>query len=378
MTIRLITVLRAGLTRLRRSTTRWWEWCPPEITAAGMADFWLPAQPATATSPDAPIEERHGHPVRRIPPPEDPMTQTTEEAARLSLKDLPDDRIFDAITLHSGGGELLRVEYMPVSLDGGALVARLEFSDGSRAVLKAARRGGRAGEQMQREIWARTHGISVPGPPLLWAGTVDQFHMLLTRYVNDFYRNSPSLTSGSPDLPAVLDGLAAFENRRTADSVPGGAPLFEEDLVPVVQDAYSVLDTLPDLDRDVWMSALHRVDFHAVAGTTLLHGALVPRHLLVAPGNPLVIADWAGAAYGRAWADLVPFGVHLVCAGWLPDAAEELLQRTFPCWRQAPHGAVTGLIAAWTLHQALLASHTPPTALQSAGLAWVSHRLRPV
>jgi hypothetical protein len=66
-------------------------------------------------------------------------------------------------------------------------------------------------------------------------------------------------------------------------------------------------------------------------------------------------------------------------AGWTPDKLEELFTESFPCWRQAPYGAVTGLIAAWTLHRVLVASRTPrPTrtpSLRAAGLAWVKHRL---
>ncbi|MEV4079138.1 hypothetical protein AB0J43_02445 [Nonomuraea fuscirosea] len=305
---------------------------------------------------------------------------------RLTLEDLPGP-VLETISWRCG--ELLNISpYLPASPDGSALLAHFECDDGSRAMLKAGIKGTDAGELLRRETWARNHRTDVPGPNMRLTGTIDQAHLLVTSYVNDMYR-TPSLMPGTGDLELVVEGLADLSSRFAATSMPSDAKRAEDDLRQEMSSAIQVLSpgVLPVDELDVWQAALRLFDDAAVAGTTLLHRQWVPRHLLVAVGYPIVVTDWSRAAYGAAWVDLVPFGVHLVQAGHPEDEVEELFARSFPCWRQAPCRAVTGYIATWALHQTLVASRTPrpqdtpsqpgPTpALRPAALGWVQHRLR--
>ncbi|MEU8403864.1 hypothetical protein AB0C28_52565 [Nonomuraea sp. NPDC048892] len=305
--------------------------------------------------------------------------------ARLTMEDLPGP-VFEAINFQCG--QLLRTpQFRPASPDGSALLARLEFADGSRAVLKAGIKGTDAGELLRREMWVRTHCASVPGPDVRLVATIDQAHLLVTSYVNDMY-HQPSLMAGTRDLELVMEGLGELSLRFTVTSVPSGAARAEDDLREEVRSAVKVLSSgvLPVGELNIWQAAVRLFDDAAIAGTTLLHRQWVPRHLLVTVGCPLVVTDWSRAAYGAAWVDLIPLGVHLVQAGHPGEQVEDLFARSFPCWRRAPYRAVTGYIATWALHQMLVASRTPrpqdppqpgPTpALQPAALAWVQHRLR--
>ncbi|MEV0306562.1 hypothetical protein [Nonomuraea fuscirosea] len=304
---------------------------------------------------------------------------------RLAVEDLPGP-VFEAISLQCG--ELLRTpQYLPAGPDGSALLARLEFADGSRAVLKAAIKDSDAGELLRREMWARTHRADVPGPSVRLVATIDQAHLLVTSYVNDMY-HQPSLQAGTRDLELVVEGLAELSSRFTAASMPSGAARAEDDLREEVRSAVKILSSgvLPVSELNIWQAAVRLFDDAAVAGTTLLHRQWVPRHLLVAVGLPIVVTDWSRAAYGAAWVDLVPYGVHLIQAGHAEEQVENLFARSFPCWRQAPYRAVTGYIATWVLHQMLVASDTPRPqdppqpgpipALRPTALAWVQHRLR--
>ncbi|MEV0316677.1 hypothetical protein [Nonomuraea fuscirosea] len=305
---------------------------------------------------------------------------------RLTLRDLPGS-VFEAINLQCG--ELLHTpQYLPSSPDGSALLTRLEFSDGSRAVLKAAIKDTDAGELLRREMWVRTHRADVPGPDVRLVATIDQAHLLVTSYVNDMY-HQPSLMAGTRDLELVVEGLADLSLRFTGIGMPTGAVRAEEDLRQEVRSAIRVLSSgvLPVSELNVWQAAVRLFDDAAVAGTTLLHRQCAPRHLLVAVGCPIVVTDWSRAAYGAAWIDLVPFGVHLMQAGHAKEEVEELFARSFPCWRQAPYRTVTGYIATWALHQMFVVSRTPRPqdpppqpgpipALRPAALAWVQHRLR--
>lgn len=299
---------------------------------------------------------------------------------RLLLGELPGTAM-EALAIELDS-EVQRYEPLPASVDGHALVARLDLDDGRRVVLKAAYKQTDAAALIEREAWARTSTTGIPGPPLIWAGTVDQIRMIVTRFINDQYR-TPSLTPGSPDLDPVLDALAVMGPRLTAASAPGGVALVQDDFRQVRQDAGRICNpkTLPAPELDIWQTALYLFDLEAVVGSTLLHGELVPRHLLVAPGQLVVVTDWSQAAYGAEWAGLVPLGVHLVAAGWSPSRAEELLAASFPCWRDTSDDAVTGLIATWTLHKALVASRTarptPIPPIRPAGLSWLEHRLSP-
>ncbi|MGP4104609.1 phosphotransferase [Nonomuraea sp. KM90] len=292
---------------------------------------------------------------------------------RLRWEDL-DDTVVEAII--SQCGQIRDVIPLPASTAGGPLVTHLHTTDAGGVVVKAALKDTDAGAAVMREQWAITHRDDLPAPPLVWHGTIDATHVLISRYINDHAR-TPRLSAGSPNLDPILFTLETFSERFTAASVPDGAPLVEDDLMQVVEDARRILDTrvFPAAEADVWEAALARMDFAAVTGSTLVHGQFTPHHLLVDHTPRVVVLDWSKAAYGAAWAELVPFGVHLIYAGWPPKRVEELLATSIPCWRTAPHDAVTALIAAWTLHQ-MLTRQTPAGPIRPAGLKWVGHRLR--
>uniref|UniRef100_UPI003F49A2B2 hypothetical protein n=1 Tax=Nonomuraea sp. CA-252377 TaxID=3240003 RepID=UPI003F49A2B2 len=250
-----------------------------------------------------------------------------------------------------------------------------------RVCLKAARVGTAAGLAVRREQRTRALRDDLPAPGLVLAGTIDDWYVTVLRHVSG---SNARLHPDSAHLEPVLAALAGLAPRLTTGSVPDDAVLAEADLSRVVDDAWSILDShTPHLareERGLLERALHGFEMDAAAGTTLLNGNLDPRNILLTPGG-VHLLDWGRAAYGAAWLDAVPFGLHLIHDGHAPGQAETLLADSFGSWRAAPHKAVTGLIAAWTADHIFRAVRHPQqqgaAVLVPAGLLWLRHRTRP-
>ncbi|MGW3352638.1 hypothetical protein ACWDA3_55905 [Nonomuraea rubra] len=271
------------------------------------------------------------------------------------------------------------VRHVKAHPNGSLLFLRTERQQ--RVCLKAARVGTEAGLPVRREHWARTLHDDLPAPGLLLADTIDDWYVTLLRQISGHYAR---LHPGSADLGPVTAMLAGLGPRLTVGSIPNDAVLVEGDLGRVVDDAWTILDShTPHLareERGLLEQALNGFEMDAAAGTTLLNGNLDPRNILLSQAG-IHLLDWGRAAYGTAWLDAVPFGLHLIHDGHHPDQAQTLLADSFPSWQAAPHKAVTGLIAAWTAEHISRAVRHPrqegAAVLVPAGLLWLRHRTRP-
>jgi len=278
--------------------------------------------------------------------------------------------------------EVTAAKPLPTSGVTAKVLARLEIADAPPVVLKAGRSDIESGTQVRRERQIRGHHPSLPAPGVRFSLSVAGWDLLGTTYTNDHFRPAV-LTPGSRHLASVLEMLAMLDPLSTAAAPPAGAPLVEDDLKPMIANAWAMLDggTLSPSDKRICGAALDGFDTAAAAGASLLHGPWEPRDILVDEHREYVrFLDWGDACYGAAWAGLVPFGLMLMQAGHTATTAEEALAKSVLSWREAPYEAATGLVVAWTLnhmHRALQPPWlTDASGMKQTGLSWLRHRLR--
>ncbi|GAA2873056.1 hypothetical protein GCM10010517_33550 [Streptosporangium fragile] len=280
-------------------------------------------------------------------------------------------------TVQARIGQILKAEPVTRGLMPG-IAARLHTEDGGTVFLKAVSGGSPAASLYARE--RRAGALLPPGlpaPRLLWSGDVEGWIVLLHEYVDG---RDADLSPGSPDVPLVLDTLMVLNETLTPCPGRDGIPDVAEN-VAMLQAKAAHLLALPAGDlpyRAMYETALRGFHPDALGGDTLLHYDLHAGNLRIGHGQPYAI-DWAFAARGAAWIDVVMLAPRFVAAGHTPEQAEALLARV-PAWRSAPEGAVTALAALWTLFRLYKARFGPEEGREfraraaEAGQAWVRHR----
>ncbi|MER5625113.1 phosphotransferase [Streptosporangium sp. NPDC002544] len=225
-----------------------------------------------------------------------------------------------------------------------------------------------AGHLLRERAANQALPVSIPAPRFLWTADVAGWHVLLFEHVSG---NAADLSPGSPDLPAVLDAVAAISVAAplpapsVSGKIRGLRRVAEEQLAASPADAaYGPLVKALDLD-----------DF---AGATLLHADLHADNLLVDNGKVWIV-DWSMACQGAAWVDVALLIPRLVDAGHTPAGAEQVAARV-PAWSSAPADAVTALAATRALFAGRMAEAGPAhlrvkrERTAAACRAWVEYR----
>ncbi|MEU6934931.1 hypothetical protein AB4225_36035 [Streptomyces sp. 2RAF24] len=190
------------------------------------------------------------------------------------------------------------------------------------------------------------------GPQLLSERDEEGWIILAFTYIPGRH---PDLAPGSPDLPAVLDTVAALHAPLTPCPYPH-APAFTAH--PVVAHA-----------------ADHH---HAMTGDALLHCDIRADNMLLGPRGPLLV-DWALAHRGAPWLDTALMVPQLILAGHNAEEAEKHASQ-IPAYRDAPDDAITAfassITAYWTerAHQGVPALRQYRQRAVEAGRAWEAYR----
>lgn len=225
----------------------------------------------------------------------------------------------------------------------------------------------------------------VPAPRMLWSGTVDGWHLMLTEFINDQARH-PDLAPGSDDLPAVLDTVALIGTLLTPaplTSVP-----IANNTARLVEVARELLDADPCPwqagtigpeygEREMYEWALDKFTPGMLAGATLVHYDLSASNMLIKDGRVWVL-DWAWATRAAPWVDYAILAPRLIQAGHTPHQIDDLFAGS-SAWKEARTPGLAGLAAAWTLYRVHAALYGPVQHRQSraqaacAGALWLSY-----
>ncbi|MET9428509.1 aminoglycoside phosphotransferase [Streptomyces sp. NPDC003036] len=157
------------------------------------------------------------------------------------------------------------------------------------------------------------------GPRLLTTMDTDGWVVLAFTYAEGRH---PDLSPGSPDLPAVLDAVAALHTQ-----------------LPRARTR-----TRPNSRTTPSSNARPRST--TPCGDTLLHCDIRADNILIGEHGPLFVA-WALAHRGAAWLDAALMVPQLILAGHTPEEAEKHAAQ-IPAYRDAPEEAVTAFAASIT------------------------------
>ncbi|MEV7013253.1 aminoglycoside phosphotransferase family protein [Streptosporangium sp. NPDC051022] len=284
--------------------------------------------------------------------------------ARRSWADLP-GQAHEAIQEQIGA--VTGVRSAPIGLTSG--VAATITTQGAVFFVKAAPARAPVAHHLLSER-AANHALpaDLPAPRLLWTADVAGWHVLLFEHVPG---RPADLAPHSPDLPAVLDAVAALGVPCSWPAPPVAGKIRGLLRVAEEQVAASPADTA----YEPLIKALNLDDF---SGTTLLHADLHADNLL-AYGEQVRIVDWSMASMGAAWVDVALLIPRLIDAGHTPAQAEQAADRV-PAWSTAPPDAVTSLATVRGLFSARMAEIGPASLqvkrLQTAAAcrAWVEYR----
>ncbi|WP_157251023.1 phosphotransferase [Nonomuraea typhae] len=293
---------------------------------------------------------------------------------RPQWEDLP-AAVRDAVQEHSG--PVVKAETAVGGIMPG-MATILHTEPGDRFFLKAIEISDPGAILHQRERWAGLHlPEQVPAPWMVWNASFDGWHVALWDYVADAHH--ADLSPGSPDLPKIVDTVGRLGAWLTPP--PAGARLVQSNIEPLQAKAKAMLAKPSGelADRDDYERALDGFDVAALRGNTLLHYDLSAGNLLITTKQVYVI-DWAFAAQGASWIDAAMLAPRLIQAGHTPEQADTLLSGLV-AWGAAPHRAVTGLAALWTLFRLYKAQHGPVEVRDDraraaeAGKAWMGYWL---
>ncbi|GAA3070640.1 phosphotransferase family protein [Streptosporangium carneum] len=243
-------------------------------------------------------------------------------------------------------GTVVGVRSAPIGLTSG--LAATITTEGAAFFVKAAPAAAPIAHHLLSERTAnQALPASIPAPRLLWTDDVAGWHLLLFEHAPG---RPADLSPGSPDLPAVLDAVAAI-----GAPCPWPAPPVTGKLLGLLRTAEEQLTASPaDADYEPIVKAL---DLTAFAGTTLLHADLHADNLLVENGQAQIV-DWSMACQGAAWVDIALLIPRLVDVGHTPAQAEQTAAWV-PAWSTAPPDAVTALAAVRGLFSARMAEIGP-------------------
>jgi aminoglycoside phosphotransferase (APT) family kinase protein len=172
---------------------------------------------------------------------------------------------------------------------------------------------------------------------LVWCGTVDGWIVMV---LTDVPGRHPDLGIGSPDIPVVVDAVAAMSRALNpsplVDAAPVTVPRGWRDLTT---DQLETEPTAWAISRLGELAALEERWAAQAAGTALVHNDIRPDNLLLTPdsngaGNGdrrhtrVTVVDWAQARLGRPWRDTASLVPHLIMAGHTPRQAEAHLMGT--------------------------------------------------
>lgn len=264
------------------------------------------------------------------------------------------------------------------------IASRLVLEDGQRAFLKAIPAGDELADTYRAEAAvAQSLPTATPAPRLWWAGVVDGW---LLAVFDDVDGRHPSISPGSPDLPAVVAAITTLGHELTP-CPHDGAPTARAEWEPLLH-GWRSLAAQPPADLDPWsakhlaeLAELEPLCLTAMAGDTLLHTDLRPDNLMISHGDgQVVVIDWAWPARGAAWVDVAFLVPQLILAGHSPQAAEEMLEQ-MPAWRGADQQVLTSFAVALTgLWETQWRADTREdlrryhVAAANAGRAWAAYR----
>ncbi|MFD3570474.1 phosphotransferase [Streptomyces sp. NPDC058667] len=195
-----------------------------------------------------------------------------------------------------------------------------------------------------------------PGPRPRLLAELDEHDWVVLAFEHIEGRH-PDLAPGSPDLPLVLDAVAALHPPLTPNPYPN-APQFTGH--PVVAQA---------------------ADHHeAMRGDTLLHCDIRSDNLLIGD-HGVHFVDWALAHRGAPWLDVALLVPQLILAGHTPENAEKHASQV-PAYRDAPDNAITAFASSITTYWVQRAGQGVPELRRyrkralRAGRAWEAYRRR--
>ncbi len=236
--------------------------------------------------------------------------------------------------------------------------------------MKAAPAVAPVAEHLLRErIANQALSAHIPAPRMMWTDDVADWHLLVFEHAPGQEAN---LAPGSPDLPFVMDTVAAISGPCPWTE----APSVTAKAAALLREAEAFLADSPG--RGDYEPLVKTLDLNELGGAALLHADLHAGNLLV-DGDRCQVVDWSMACQGAAWVDVALLIPRLIDAGHAPIEAEGVAARV-PAWRAAPAGAVTALTATRALFAARLAE-VGPTHLRAKRLrtatacqAWVEYR----
>ncbi len=145
-----------------------------------------------------------------------------------------------------------------------------------------------------------------------------------------------ALAVGSPDIPVVVDAVAAMSRALdpcpVAGAVPVTVPRGWRDLTTDQLEHEPAAWAIPRLGE---LAALEERWAAQAAGTALVHNDIRPDNLLLTPNSNgegrdvrVTVVNWAQARLGRPWLDVASLVPHLIMAGHTPQQAEAHLTGT--------------------------------------------------
>ncbi|HVK20105.1 MAG TPA: phosphotransferase [Actinokineospora sp.] len=311
------------------------------------------------------------------------MTTRAASGNRLAWPDVPAGvrtRIEGAL-----GSVVVHAETQPGGFSPG-LAARLRLADGRRVFAKAVGtdRNPHTPGMLRAEADVVSRLPAGLAPRLLWT---DDDGDWVTLIFEDIDGRTPHIPWTPDDWRRVHSGLAEQLRLRTP------APITATPIAELLADDCRgwrklAADPKAAAKLDPW--ARHNVDrlaelesgwADAAAGNTLLHLDTRADNLLLTESE-VVVVDWAHAAVGAAWVDLIILLPSLHMQGG-PDPAD--VWRTSPLSREVDPDATTAMLAALTGFFLHAATQPPPKNLGpvrafqqaqgKAALAWLRTRL---
>jgi hypothetical protein len=228
-----------------------------------------------------------------------------------------------------------------------ALAAILQTTSGS-VFVKGLRTDHPGVVTQRREALINTY-VRTVAPRLLWQVEVDGWSLLAFDYIEGRHAD---YSPGSPDLPKVIDAMAALGDIVCPD-------------VPIKQAEQRWSDYTDDASAQEFFR-----------GNSLLHTDFNPLNVLISDEATYLI-DWAWPTRGAAWIDPACFLLRLMAAGH--DAAEaEYWAAQTAAWRDAPSDGIAMFAEASSRMWAEIAANEPlpwKQRMASVAQAWVDYRV---
>jgi aminoglycoside phosphotransferase (APT) family kinase protein len=264
---------------------------------------------------------------------------------RLSFADLPAG-VRKEIETRAGAGVVEAADQAGGFSPG--VAARLVLADGSRIFVKAVGKAQNPDSPGMYRAEAQALGAlpaSAPAPRLLW--TYDDGDWVALG-VEDIEGRQPGVPWRRAELDRVLDGLDEMAAALTP--APSGFPDVRKSLAGTLS-GWRTLAADPPPDLDDWtrrnlgrLAELEARWPEEAGGDTLLHIDLRADNVLFDGEGRMWVIDWAHAATGAAWVDLVLF---LVSVTRDSDADPDELLLSCETGRTAPRAGVDALVCAF-------------------------------